>query len=144
MKKKLRYLTGVAVGLSLLASWLAFSAPAATEGDSGGVKAFVGARIIDGTGKPAIQKATLVVRNGKIEAVGPSVKVPAGAQRIDAAGKTIVPGLISGHSHVNNASELDRYARYGITTVFSLSGDKELEIREQVRAEQWTPGLTRA
>src|SRR5207245_3761380 len=44
----------------------------------------------------------------------------------------------------NQASELDRYARYGVTTVFSLSGDKELEIRDQVRAAEWTPGLTRS
>src|SRR6266849_1327561 len=140
MNKKVQYTMALAFPLLLLAGWLALSSFAATEGDSGNLKAFVGARIIDGTGKPAMQKATLVVRNGKIEAVGPSVKVPAGAQQIDAAGKTIVPGLISGHSHVNNASELDRYARYGITTVFSLSGDKELEIRDEVRAKEWTPG----
>src|SRR6266852_4620262 len=96
MNKKLQYSTGLAIGLLLLAGWLAFSSFAATEGDSGNVKAFVGARIIDGTGKAPMQKATLVVRNGRIEAVGTSVKVPSGAEKIDATGKTIMPGMISG------------------------------------------------
>src|SRR6266567_3274876 len=82
--------------------------------------AFVGARIIDGTGKAPIETATVLVRNGRIEAVGPSVTVPAGVQRIDAAGKTIIPGLVNAHGHVGDLSQLGRYARYGITTVFSL------------------------
>jgi cytosine/adenosine deaminase-related metal-dependent hydrolase len=65
------------------------------------VQAWVGARIIDGTGKPAIENATLVIRNGHIEAAGKRVKVRAGAERIDATGKTIIPGLINAHGHLN-------------------------------------------
>ncbi len=108
-------------------------------------KAFVGARIIDGTGKAAIEHATLLVHDdGRIEAVGRSVKIPAGAQRIDVTGKTIIPGLISGHSHVNDLGQLGLYARYGVTTVFSLGGDNELALRDQTRAEQQTPALKRA
>lgn len=121
----------------LLTGCLALAASAADV-------AFVGARVIDGTGKAAVEKATIVVRNGKIEAVGPSVKVPAGVQQIDASGKTIIPGLISAHSHVNEVRELGTFAKYGITTVFSLGGDKELEFRDQTRAEQQTPSLTRS
>ena len=124
--------------LLLLSACVAVSASAAE------VTAFVGARVIDGTGKPALEKATIVVRNGKIEAVGASVKIPAGAQRIDAAGKTIIPGLISAHSHVNAVSDLDRFAAYGITSVFSLGGDKELEFRDQTRAGQQKPDLKRS
>jgi imidazolonepropionase-like amidohydrolase len=133
----LRHLTGflLVAGLSLVP---AAAAPAEE------LRAFVGARIIDGTGKAPVEKATLVVRNGRIEAVGPSVKVPAGAQRIDASGKTIIPGLINAHGHVNDRSQLGVYARYGVTAVFSLGGDKELELRDQTRAEQQTPSLTRA
>jgi imidazolonepropionase-like amidohydrolase len=107
-------------------------------------QAFVGARIIDGTGKPAMEKATLLIRNGKIEAIGPSVKVPSGVQTIDAAGKTIIPGLINAHGHVGNLSQLNRYAHFGVTTVLSLGGDKEIEMRDQTRAQQQTPGLTRS
>jgi hypothetical protein len=50
----------------------------------GGVKAFTGARVIDGTDRAPIDNATIVVRGGKVVAVGPgaSVTVPAGAERI--------------------------------------------------------------
>jgi imidazolonepropionase-like amidohydrolase len=135
MKKNLQYTIGLALALAMVAGWMALSAFPATDDGSASVKAFVGARIIDGTGKAVMQNATLIVRNGRIEAVGPSVKPPAGAQRIDATGKTIIPGLESGHSHVNSADQLDRFARYGITTVLSLGGDKEIEIRDQLRSQ---------
>jgi imidazolonepropionase-like amidohydrolase len=107
-------------------------------------KAFVGARIIDGSGRAPVEKATLLIHNGRIEAIGANVKIPAGAERIDVAGKTIIPGLISGHSHVSNLSQLGLYARYGVTTVLSLGGDNEIALRDQTRAEQQTPSLTRA
>lgn len=94
------------------------------------VQAWVGARIIDGTGKPAIENATLVVRNGRIEAVGKRVKVPTGAERIDATGKTIIPGLINAHGHLNSEDRLGVYLRDGITTILSLGGDKEFALRE--------------
>jgi imidazolonepropionase-like amidohydrolase len=97
------------------------------------VQAWVGARIIDGTGKPAMENATLVIRDGRVGAVGKRVKVPAGAVRIDAAGKTIIPGLISGHGHVNDAAQFGVYLRDGITTILSLGGDKEFTLREQSR-----------
>ena len=94
------------------------------------VQAWVGARIIDGTGKPAIENATLVIRDGHIEAVGKRVKVPAGAERIDATGKTIIPGLINAHGHLNTENQLGVYLRDGITTILSLGGDKEFALRE--------------
>jgi imidazolonepropionase-like amidohydrolase len=140
MKKHLLHVIGPGLGLMLAAGWLVFSSIAATT-DSNATKAFVGARIIDGTGKAPIENGTLIVRNGRIEAVGKSVKVPEGAERIDASGKTIIPGLISGHSHVGEASQLGLYARYGVTSVFSLGGDNEIQIRDQVRGEQQTPAL---
>src|SRR5262245_14982917 len=117
---------------------------AMAAGQASNTKAFVGARIIDGTGKAPVEKANLIVRDGRIEAIGPSVKVPAGAEQIDASGKTIIPGLINAHGHVNDISQLGLYARFGVTTVFSLGGDRELEFRDQTRNEQQTPALTRA
>ncbi len=95
------------------------------------VQAWVGARIIDGSGKPAIENATLLIRDGRIAAVGAHVKVPAGAARIDATGKTIIPGLINAHGHVNDATQFGVYLRDGITTLLSLGGDKEFALREQ-------------
>lgn len=104
-----------------------------------GLQAFVGAQIIDGTGGAPIDDGVLVVRDGRIEAVGAgdSVAVPADAEQIDVTGRTIIPGLINAHGHVNNVRGLDQvdyteeqvesqlalYARYGVTTVFSLGGD---------------------
>lgn len=133
--------TRVVSGTLLAAGWLTWTSFAPAGDSNGDVKAFIGARVIDGTGKPAIEKATLLVRNGRIQAVGASVRVPSGAQRIGASGKTIIPGLITAHSHISQASDLGVYVHYGVTTVFSLGGDKEIEIRDQARAEQQTPGL---
>jgi imidazolonepropionase-like amidohydrolase len=45
---------------------------------------------------PKIENATVLIRDGKIAAVGTNVAVPAGATRIDAAGKWVTPGLIDG------------------------------------------------
>ena len=69
--------------------------------------ALVGARVIDGTGAAPIANATLLVSSGRIERVGPtaSLKIPAGAARIDVAGKTIIPGLISAHGHLGHGDQ---------------------------------------
>jgi imidazolonepropionase-like amidohydrolase len=95
------------------------------------LQAWVGARIIDGTGKPAIENATLLIRNGRIDSVGRRVKVPAGAERIDARGKTLIPGLICAHGHVSDPAQFGVYLRDGITTIFSLGGAQEFALREQ-------------
>jgi imidazolonepropionase-like amidohydrolase len=55
--------------------------------------AITNARIVTMNG-PAIAKGTVVVRDGRIEAVGENVAVPAGAKVMDAAGMTVYPGLI--------------------------------------------------
>jgi imidazolonepropionase-like amidohydrolase len=96
-----------------------------------GVQAWVGARIIDGTGSAAIENATLLIRNGRVAAVGKRVKIPAGAERIDASGKTIIPGLICAHGHLSDPAQFGIYLRDGITTILSLGGAKEFDLREQ-------------
>jgi imidazolonepropionase-like amidohydrolase len=110
-------------------------------GTSGSVKAIVGARVIDGSGRPAIENGVIVIRAGKIEAVGSStaVRPPSGAQIVNVPGKVIIPGLISAHVHIsdvqgtrppaytneNTLRQLGVFARYGITTVWSLGGEQE-------------------
>jgi imidazolonepropionase-like amidohydrolase len=47
-----------------------------------------------------LQDATVLVRDGKIAAVGPDVNVPSGARVIDGAGKYLIPGIIDAHSHI--------------------------------------------
>src|SRR5690606_37373892 len=64
------------------------------------VVALVNARVIDGTGAPPREGQTLILRDGRIAEVGPDVVPPADAQRIDLAGKTVLPGLVMLHEHL--------------------------------------------
>jgi imidazolonepropionase-like amidohydrolase len=76
-----------------------------------------GGTLIDGTGRPAVEDAVVVFEGGRIQEVGKrgEVKIPRGAQVIDAKGKTILPGLIDGHCHYWEwLGEL--YLAYGVTT----------------------------
>jgi imidazolonepropionase-like amidohydrolase len=43
---------------------------------------------------------TVIVRNDRIEAAGPALAPPAGAERVVLPGTTLLPGLIEGHSHL--------------------------------------------
>ena len=58
-------------------------------------------RVIDGTGAPAAEDQTIVIRNGAIASVGPStgVSVPPGAEVHDLTGRTVLPGLVMVHEH---------------------------------------------
>ena len=58
-----------------------------------GLFAITGARIITVSG-PEIENGTVVIRDGKIDAVGANVSVPSGARRIDARGLSVYPGMI--------------------------------------------------
>ena len=124
----------------------------------GGVKAFTGARVIDGSDRAPVDNATILVRGGRIVSVGPaaSVAVPAGAERVSLAGKQVIPGLVNAHGHVGNTvgmeqghysaenvmRDLHTYAAYGVTTVFSLGDDQEAGFK--ARDTQNTPTLDRA
>ncbi len=131
-------------------------APAAAHAQT---TAFVGARVLDGAGA-TLDQATVIVRDGRIAAVGPaaSTPVPGDATRIDLAGKTLMPGLINAHGHVaatsglksgaefytrdNLIRQLKTYAQYGITTVFSLGDDQDAGFA--LRDEQAAGSLDRA
>ena len=120
-------------------------------------KAFTGARVIDGTTAAPIENATILVRDGRITAVGPAARVtiPADAARTSLAGKTVIPGLINSHGHVGDTDRLDAdrysaenvmrdlrlYSQYGVTAVFSLGGDKAPAFA--ARDAQRTPALDR-
>src|SRR5262245_11699335 len=113
-----------------------------------------GARVIDGAGGAPIDSATIVIRDGRIVAIGPSANtsVPDGAEIVDYSGKTIIPGLISAHSHVGifvglkaaaenyNRESILRQLRqleaYGVTTVMSLglNGPLFYELRPELHA----------
>src|SRR6476661_4087727 len=67
---------------------------------------------------------TVVIANGKIAQIGPSstVKIPAGAKKIDATGKYLIPGLTDSHVHLYSTIEFPLYLANGVTTVFNLDG----------------------
>jgi imidazolonepropionase-like amidohydrolase len=124
-----------------------------------GLKAFTGAQLFDGENSPA-GPSVIVVRDGRIEAVGPAsqVQVPPGAETIDLTGKFVTPGWIESHGHVGGAkgletgaaaettenmqNQLTLFAEYGVTTVLSLGGEPEGAFA--LRAGNNDPALNRA
>ena len=60
------------------------------------------ARVIDGTGAPARENQSILIRDGNVAAMGDaaSTKAPEGAAVIDLAGKTVIPGLVMFHEHL--------------------------------------------
>jgi imidazolonepropionase-like amidohydrolase len=111
---------------------LALLLPAAAAGQSFAV---TNARIFDG--ERLIPRGTVVVRDGKIESVGADVKVPEGAERIDAAGGTLLPGLIDAHTHAFLGG-LDRALVFGVTTELDMGNAPAVVSR--LREEQNRPG----
>ena len=81
-----------------LAALTLLAAPAAllAQGD---VTLIRGATIHPASSAP-IRNGSILIRDGKIAAIGTSLAVPAGARVIDANGKDIIPGLIDNHSHI--------------------------------------------
>ena len=113
----------------------------------GSVTAFTGMRLIDGSDRPPVDNATILVRDGRIVAAGAasSVTIPAGATRVSLAGKHVIPGLINAHGHANDLPrDLDTYAKYGVTTVFSLGNDTNAPAAIAARDAQASPTLARA
>ncbi len=86
-----------------------------------GVVALEGATLIDGSGGEPVKDALILVKDGHIEAVARvnEVAVPRGAREINLIGKTVIPGLIDAHAHVERWA-LERYLAWGVTTVRDL------------------------
>jgi imidazolonepropionase-like amidohydrolase len=90
-----------------------------------GTFALVGGRVIDGTDRAPVGDATVVIRAGRIAAVGArgSVSIPAGAKVFDARGKTILPGLWDMHGHVSQIEWGPAYLAAGVTSVRDMGGE---------------------
>ncbi len=75
-------------------------------------------RIIDGSGAPPVEDARIVIAGGRISGIGPTarVPVPAGVESIDLSGRTVVPGLIDSHFHIERDPKLAlRQLSHGVT-----------------------------
>jgi imidazolonepropionase-like amidohydrolase len=114
---------------------------------AGGLVALVGAKVIDGTGAAPIERCTVLIEGERIRALGAGLAVPEGAEIVDVAGRTIVPGLIDMHGHLftniagSYRNELRPFARLylagGVTTIFTAGeeGPEEaLAFRDAQRA----------
>jgi imidazolonepropionase-like amidohydrolase len=91
------------------------------------VTAIVGGRLIDGTGKPAVENSVVILNDGKIVAAGPasSTAVPQGAQVIDAHGKSVLPGLWEMHAHFEQVEWGPIYLATGVTTARDVGNERE-------------------
>jgi len=117
---------------------LAAALPAATPAQE--PVAFVDVTVVTMTSEVELPHHTVIVRDGRIAAVGPAdeLEVPAGAMRIDGRGKWLVPGLADMHVHLFSRSDLDLYLANGVTTIRNLGGygaaDSILDIRRAIEA----------
>lgn len=112
---------------------------------------YEGARLIVGDGSSAIENGRFVVQNRHIAAIGSSINAPAGATRVNLAGKTVMPALINVHVHIgyekytswgaknytaeNVLDHLQREAFYGTAATQSV-GTSPLEASLQFQRDQ--------
>src|SRR5687767_757332 len=139
--RRLTWLAVVVVGCALTVA-----APAQTP--ALGVTVFEGARLIVGDGRLPIDNASFVVDGARFVQVGRAadVKGPAGAARVNLAGKTVMPAIIDTHTHLGQTREallndLRRRAYFGVGAALSL-GQGTADVPYEVRAET-LPGLAR-
>ncbi|MGH9658497.1 MAG: amidohydrolase family protein, partial [Bryobacteraceae bacterium] len=121
----------------------ACSTPAASQRQAATdtVTVFEGARLISGNGGAPIENSAFVVENGRFSGVGRKgeLQAPAGADRIDLTGKTVIPALVDAHSHLgymngltsgpqnytrdNILDHLHRFAYFGVAASQAMGTD---------------------
>jgi imidazolonepropionase-like amidohydrolase len=106
-----------------------------------GATIYEGARVIVGDGSAPIDNGAFVVEGSRITQVGRAgqIKAPAGAARVNLAGKTVMPAIIDTHTHMGETREavvglLQRKAYFGVGAVLSLGtdpGDIAIKLRDE-------------
>jgi len=132
---------GLKGGLKTALYALALAAPAAAQN-----LVIVNARVIDGKGG-VIERGSVVVRDGQIASVSAGAAAAvAGAQRIDAQGRTLMPGFIDAHRHIVQGdgkdwlaktapAQLQEFLDAGFTTVLcAICPDEAVEMRNRIAA----------
>jgi imidazolonepropionase-like amidohydrolase len=101
-------------------------------------------RVFDGDG--VLPRASVLVRDGRVVAVGPGLAAPPGVPVVDGGGGTLLPGLIDAHAHVLGRALYDEIV-FGVTTALDMSTDvawAATQRAEQRDAERTGRGLDRA
>jgi hypothetical protein len=90
--------------------------------------AIFGARLVDGTGRPSIPDAIVVISGDRIVAAGPrrKVTVPKGSSFLDAQGRTILPGLWDMDARVASADDAVLLLSTGVTSAYVAAEDLTL------------------
>lgn len=118
------------------------AACAQPEAGSAETVAFVGVNVVPMDRERVLKNHTVIVRDGLIVSVTPAsqAKIPAGAQRIDGAGRWLMPGLAEMHGHVPGPDDpayrdnmLFLYVANGVTTVRNMAGHpSHLAVRDRI------------
>jgi imidazolonepropionase-like amidohydrolase len=116
----LRFLTIGALLVLIPAAGIRGQGQPSAQAQASRVVALRGGTVLTVT-KGTIPNGTVVLRDGKIAAVGPNIQIPAGADVIDTTGQFVSPGLIDAHSHIANDA-----INEGGTTVSSMTGMEDV------------------
>ena len=107
--------------------------------------AIVNARILDGKGG-VIERGSVVVRGGKIVSAEAGTAAASGMQRIDAQGRTLMPGFIDAHRHIAEGNpaewlakrapaQMQEFLDAGFTTVLcAICPDQAVELRQRIES----------
>lgn len=126
----MRWLQGLVATTLLLAG--AAQSQSIPDTGAAGTFAFVDVDVLPMDRDVRLSSQTVIVRDGRIAAIGPhdSVEVPDDATRIDGEGRVLMPGLAEFHGHVPGGDDpvyvqdtLDLYLANGVTLVRNMSGD---------------------
>lgn len=112
--------------LAIVSIWASTKVPiTAHAAETPPAVAFTHANVVPMDRERTLEDQTVVVRDGRIVAIGRRAPVPAGATIIDARGKWLVPGLADMHVHSESPDELAIYLAHGITTVLNMGGARQ-------------------
>ena len=116
---------------------------------------YEGARLITGDGSAAIEGSAFLVERGRFTQVGRrgGVRAPAGTARVDLTGKTVIPALVDGHSHIgymrnltsgaanytreNILDHMRRFAYFGVAASQAMGsdfGEMPFQLRDEILA----------
>lgn len=110
---------------SVVAAMLAMALPSlAGSGSEDQANSFAVCNVRVFDGERSLDGQTVVVREGRIVAVGARIGVPTGLRAIDGSGKTLLPGLIDAHVHAWGDAQRDAL-RFGVTSALDMLGEAQ-------------------